>query len=107
MSESLSYAAECDGGHVVDAVGGERLDIADTGGSVTKFPIPSAAYGAQPVGITGRQTETPQVGLIGTGTRLLAKQHRLKVKLAMIESAKTVASKTITFKATPTQKPRP
>jgi hypothetical protein len=48
-------------------------------------------------------TENIKVGLNQTGRRLLAqsKNHRLKVKLVITQGHKTVASRTIVFKAKP------
>jgi hypothetical protein len=49
--------------------------------------------------LTAGQAENVQLGLNGTGKRLLVKYHTLKVKLLITESGRTVSAQTITFKA--------
>lgn len=54
--------------------------------------------------LTTGQSKTVRIALNGTGKRLLAKHHSLKVKLAITGSGKTVSGRTVIFTAKPKKK---
>ena len=78
-------------GHAVDAV---TAATAHPG----KHPAKVVVLGTEKVRIRRGHSKTVRITLNRTGRRLLAKHHRLKVKIVITEGRHTLRTRTITFK---------
>jgi PKD repeat protein len=77
---------------------GNVIAVIATSGS-TKVTQKTVVIGNVSVSLSGGQTRTIRIRLNRAGQQLLAKFHRIKVKLAAVSAGQTVSYITVTFKA--------
>jgi ELWxxDGT repeat protein len=95
ITVTLSVVEIVEGNKVLGVAASDRTPLKKKQKPVKKTVV----VGTKTVTVDGGQTKSLSVALNGTGRKLLALRHHLSVKLTASDKGKTLASKTLSFKA--------